>query len=76
MLSRGWASLGRLVLRQEYSSAAGVLRQEYSPAGVLRQEYCPAGVLRQEYSVIFVIFVIFVISVIFVRVAFFFISRR
>ena len=62
MLSRGWASLGRLVLRQEYSSAAGVLRQEYSPAGVL----------RQEYSVIFVIFVIFVISVIFVRVAFFF----
>ena len=66
MLSRGWASLGRLVLRQEYSSAAGVLRQEYSPAGVL----------RQEYSVIFVIFVIFVISVIFVRVAFFFISRR
>ena len=65
VLSRGWASLGRLVLRQEYSSAAGVLRQEYSPAGVL----------RQEYSVIFVISVISVISVIFVRVAFFLISR-
>ena len=44
-LSRGWASLGRLVLRQEYS-----------PAGVLRQEYSVIFVI----FVIFVIYVIFV----------------